>query len=136
MLSSDRKKWCEKQNYSLFISSTCAFSGRIFSCKKNNKSTFPRKVGATFAMDGNDKAGSLHCVGQPQGGRAATVAPTRGGIIPEKCSTMGSEGKEDKDRRETGMRGRGMEGEEERRGEKGEKEEGPQLGVPRAFHLQ
>lgn len=74
--------------------------------------------------------------GQSQGGRAATVAPTRGGIIPEKCATMGSEGKEPKDRRGTGMRGRGMEGEEERRGKKGEKEEGPQLGAPRVFHLQ
>lgn len=71
-----------------------------------NKSTFPRTVGPTFAMDSKDKTGSLYHVGQSQGSRAATVASTRGGIIPEKCTEVESEGEKD---RERWGRGRGME---------------------------
>lgn len=60
-------------------------------------------------MDG--KAGHLHHhVGQSQGSRAATAAPTRGGIIPEKCTEMESEGKEYKELRRGGD-------EEKKRGE-------------------
>lgn len=81
------------------------------------KSTFPRKVGTTFAMDGKDKTGSLHHVGQSQGSRAATVTSTRGGIIPEKCTQVKSEGKKN---RERWGRGRGMEREERRERKGGE----------------
>lgn len=55
-------------------------------------------------------------VGQSQGSRAATVALTRGGIIPEKCTEMESE--EYKEQREVGEGDEGKKGREEWSGER------------------
>lgn len=84
-------------------------------------------------MDGKDKAGSLHHVGQSQGSRAATAIPTRERVIPEKCTEMECEGENIKNIERWGS-GKRNGGKRKEREEMRERKRGPQLGAPRLFH--